>query len=363
MEEEVKRRFTDIIKRRSELYTRIGELEPEWYREMQLVGQRESSFKGIGGISKYQMNQHAEIIAQGKEHVAQLGIELGQLKEQLRQMESAVTLYREADSLWVRVNEITEKLRVARTDVPAISLEKAKEAADAAHQELVRLHEREKEIIQEEEAAKARAPLLEAEALKGRINAAQLNAEAALSRGNRNAYLKAQRDVEQLSKAPSSYTGSKAAKPPKPQKVAERMHSSLARASFLADQQAPMREMPSPQVNDIRRQILDAQRWHSALQMRVDKIELVPKLEAELELLTTQAKDVSERAFAADSGSDANLLNFNGVPERELLEMPSGGGGGGGAPRRRVPQAGGRRSKRKQATKHKKRTQKKLTRR
>ena len=320
MEEEVKRRFTNLKKRLPELYKRVGDLEPEYYRKMQRAGEVESSLRGRAPLSQYELNKQGEIIAQEKAHVSQLSIELEELKEQVRQMDSAHNLYMEAESLWVRVNEITVKLRLARMNAPAISLEEAKQLADVAHQEVVRLHEREKEIIQEEQAtkaeeqaAKARAPLVEAEALEGRIRAAQLNAEAALSRGNRNAYLKAQRDVEQLYKSA------------KPKKEARRIHSSVPRVSLLAAQQAPIHEMPSPQVNDIRRQILDAQRWHSALLMRVNKLELVPKLEAELEILTAQAKYVSEKAFATDSGSDANLLKFNGVPERELLEMPSGG--------------------------------------
>ena len=302
----MKRRFTNLKKRLPELYKRVGDLEPEYYRKMQRAGEVESSLRGRAPLSQYELNKQGEIIAQEKAHVSQLSIELEELKEQVRQMDSAHNLYMEAESLWVRVNEITVKLRLARMNAPAISLEEAKQLADVAHQEVVRLHEREKEIIQEEQATKA-----EEQAAKAR--AAQLNAEAALSRGNRNAYLKAQRDVEQLYKSA------------KPKKEARRIHSSVPRVSLLAAQQAPIHEMPSPQVNDIRRQILDAQRWHSALLMRVNKLELVPKLEAELEILTAQAKYVSEKAFATDSGSDANLLKFNGVPERELLEMPSGG--------------------------------------
>ena len=333
MEEEMKRRFTDLIKRRSELYKRVEHLEPEYYRQMQRIGEIENGLRTRGAVSQYQLNQQGEIIAQQKALVSKLSIELEELKEQVRQMESAVILYREAESLWVRVNEITVKLREARAGVPAISLEEAKQAADAAHQEVLRLHEREKEIIQQYQETKDRASVVAAEALKERIRAAQLNVEAALSSGNRNAYLKARRDIKELSatsavKDNNRYNGSKRAF-----EAAQRKHGADAGASIWIAQQASRNGRPRVQLNaitqaqlkDIRIEKLDAQSWHSALQKRLDKIELVPKLEAELETLTAQARDVSERAFAADNGSETNLLKFNGVPERELLEMPSGG--------------------------------------
>ena len=304
MEQEIKRRFADMNKRRFELFKRVEQMGLILSRESQSLGEAESAMRGQ---SAFAQALRGNSIARGKVHLLEMGTKLEQLKEQLRQMDSAAILFMEADRLWVRVNETTVNLRRARADLPAISLEEAKAAAHAANEELSRLRERQQQIIQEEQATKARAPAAAAEALEERIRAAESNAAAALSRGNRNAYLRAQRGVEQLSAA-------SAVKP-------NRRH---------AAQQASRSGMPSAQLNDIRRQILDAQTWYGGLQTRVNKIELVPKLEAELETLTTQARDVSERAFATDSGSDANLLNFNGVPERELLEMPSGGGGGGG---------------------------------
>jgi hypothetical protein len=329
MEAEVKRRLAHLRKRRSDLYKRINELEEKSYSDMQLLGQRKSSSMGMGARSQAQLNSAAEGFRKADEELADIGRELTGLKEQLSKMESAVSLYMAAEGLWESVKEITLRLKDAKTNLPAISLEEAMAAADISSKELIKLQEVEEQLINDEQTAKDTASLRAVKDANDVLKATQLEAEEALSRGNRSAYITAQRKLESLSRSAKIEPAHGRLKVRRGIPTPRAIHFRTSKGKVIEFLNTANHSEFIEKLRAIQMQIKEGQMWHSALYERISKIELVPTLEVELEELRAQATDKTEKAIAIDTSSDPeplNLLEMSTEP-LNMLKMPNRGGG------------------------------------
>ena len=328
MEAEVKRRLAHLRKRRSDLYKRIGELEPKWYSHMQLLGQRKSSIREYSEFARV-AGQMDEKIIKGEQELADIGRELTELKEQLSKMESAVSLYMAAEGLWESVKEITLRLKDAKTNLPAISLEEAMAAADTSSKELIKLQEVEEQLINDEQTAKDTASLRAAKDANDVLKATQSEVEEALSRGNRSAYIGAQRKLESLSRSAKIEPAHGRLKVRRGIPTPRTIHFRTSKGKVIEFSNTANHSELIEKLRALQTEIKEAEMWASALNERVSKIELVRTLELQLEELRAEAVDKTERAIAIDSSTESEPLNLLEMSKEPLnmLKMPNRGGG------------------------------------
>jgi hypothetical protein len=299
MEEEVKRRFSELAKRANKVNIRVYEIETnlaEKQRELNNIIERMRS--GGGGLGQAWLNLRVAEVSQAEVRLSETATERGKLKDEELKIRDALTLLTEAMSSWNLVDTVTAELNVARANIPKISLEKAKESAGAALYDLEKLKEEESQLIQEEAKAKESEPkpVTENNALNIARHAAGEAQQEAILRGNRNTYLRIAREIQELERSskfrstPGNTRG-------------------LSKQQFLRLQRNSIKTEPRPlkvkvrdsiQLQELRKQIRDSARWHHVLQDKVNKFDLVSKLEAKLEELIAAAKHNSEKAFAID---------------------------------------------------------------